>query len=197
MKRISIDTTMARIDVRTINARLSVRSPKMSFRVNNAAPKLNARLPKPNFNSQNTNTRPQENIGLPGEMSKSEAMALPGSNPLAEENAGVRADMAAQNGMTSDTARAQNLGNQIREDVENSLRPLENDIPTVAAEREIVWERGDDELSTAEGGWKPEVQVEPYSVEVQLKQKASVRVTVSEDAEPIHRAEGRQVDQVS
>lgn len=201
MKRISVDSQMARIDVTTINAKLSVRSPKRSFRVKNTQPEMNVNVRKPTFAVDSKRIRAQRGLDSPDiharkTVQKSKGEVMQGTHETAALGEETLALASTEQNV---------MANRAKRDM--STPDVNVDVPSATEERaqpeiiegstDIEWDRGDLDVKWSNGKWMPQVDVEPYSVEVNLEQKPSVRVTVHDDAEFFHKTSGRKLDEAT
>lgn len=202
MKRISIDSQMARIDVTTINAKLTVRSPKRSFRVKNTPPKMNANTKQPTFTADTQKIRSQRGLDPSGVFSKkTEQKGKADVNSDTRQNVALGEEALAlmphenQNVMVN-RAKRNMATDEVQVDMPDVREPRETP-QIIPGTTDIEWDRGDLDVKWSNANWMPEVQVEPYSVEVELEQKASVKVTVHDEAEYFHRTSGRRLDRAT
>ncbi|MGI6176580.1 MAG: DUF6470 family protein [Christensenellales bacterium] len=183
MNRISIQTIRPELEIHTTPAKMNIVSRKPALRIRNVRPVMRVRYKSPTFkvtNRQRINTQ----MGIRSVLQEQSAY----TDKAWQETMTAIADIVhmydrmknPQNGETIPIImRDRSMQKTKPADVNVGLTPEEKaKLEWTSGEMVIEWEKGE-MIIEWEGPMGPQIEIEPHVVEVRIRNRPSVKVTVS------------------
>lgn len=195
MDAIKINTSRAELDIKTTPAKLNIEHPKPKMKVTHKRASFRTKRTLPTFKLNWDKAR--EGVGLPvGFLHAMQKHAAESGNKTLEAIAAIaqRGDQKA-NFYTRQSAAAEISRADMRKKIpEVNVRSNQPGLPEVEWENgSLVVEWQNYQLHIEWEIEKPVVQVEPYSVEIKVRNRPKVTITVDPDHVP-KQPSGRRVD---